>query len=199
MVPGASSVSGNRLLAGGLPGIAINPAVGLPSPAGAEPYDLPAAAGVAAEIWNNEIRDHDRIPTGVGIRIDAIGVFAPDVHGTIRASIHDNLLVNNRFALIFHGGFPNPDTQLRGDVDVTLRGNVMKQSCQANLLVGFSRHKTILGLDDPGDACLRWHVSRRSLAVLPHRQRQHHHGVHRQDQQWLENVPQPGPLEQDPP
>jgi hypothetical protein len=45
-------------------------------------------------------------------------------------------------------GFPVPDTELKTDIDVTLGGNVMQQSCQANLLVAFTRHTTALGLTD---------------------------------------------------
>ncbi len=103
---------------------------------------------MSAELRNNEVRDHLRIPTGVGIRTEAIGIGAPDVHGITHVGIHDNSLVNNRFALMFHGGFPEPDTKLKGDVDVKLGGNEMRQSCQANLLVALVRHRDVLGLDD---------------------------------------------------
>ena len=41
--------------------------------------------------------------------------------------------------------FPQPDTELRGDVDLTTSGNVVRQSCQADLLVAFARHTTALG------------------------------------------------------
>lgn len=146
--PGVYRATANRLLAGGIPGIVVVPTVGLSVPLGVEPYDLPAASEVSAEIWNNEVRDHLRLPVGVGIRVDAIGLRAPDVHGLSRVAIHDNLLVNNRFAMIFHGAFPVPETQLRGDIDVSLSGNVMRQSCQTNLLVALTRHTTALGLTD---------------------------------------------------
>ena len=81
---------------------------------------------------------------GVGVRVDAIGLQASDVRSTSRVSIHDNLLVNNRFAVVVHAGFPDPDTQLKGDVDLRLGDNVMRQSCQANLLVALSRHATLV-------------------------------------------------------
>ena len=41
------------------------------------------------------MRDHRRIPVGVGIRLDALGVGAPNVHGVVHAVVQDNLLVNN--------------------------------------------------------------------------------------------------------
>ena len=41
---------------------------------------------------------------------------------------------------------PAAGTDRTGDVDITLGGNVIAQSCQLNLLVAFSRHNTALGL-----------------------------------------------------
>ena len=41
-----------------------------------------------------------------------------------------------------------PETELKSDVDVTLGGNVMRRSCQANLLVALTRHTAALGLTD---------------------------------------------------
>jgi len=144
--PGSFRASGNRLLAGGIPGIVVSSPVGLPVPSGVEPLDLPATAETWADIRNNEVRDHQRVPVGTGIRVDAIGVGAPDVHGTIHAVIQDNALVNNRFALIVHGAFPVANTDRIGNVDVTFGGNVLQQSCQTNLLVSLSRHTNALGL-----------------------------------------------------
>lgn len=146
--PGVYRATANRLMAGGIPGITVVPTVGLAVPLGVEPYDLPAVSEVSAEISNNEVRDHLRLPVGVGIRVEAIGNGAPNVHGVSHVAIHDNLLANNRFAMIFHGSFPVPDTQLRGDIDVSLSGNVMRQSCQTDLLVALTRHTTALGLTD---------------------------------------------------
>ena len=144
--PGKYRVTGNRLLAGGIPGIAVSAVVGLPVPAGIEPLDLPVTAETWAEVRNNDVRDHRRLPVGVGIRVDAIGVGAPNVHNTIHARIRDNLLVNNRFGLIVHAAFPVAGTDRTGNVDVTLGGNHIEQSCQAKLLVSLSRHTTALGL-----------------------------------------------------
>jgi hypothetical protein len=146
--PGVYHVTGNRLLAGGIPGILTVPVVGLPVPSAVEPFDLPAASEVSAEVRNNEVRDHLRVPVGVGVRVGAIGLGAPNVHGSAHVTIRDNLLVNNNFALIIEAAFPVLGTDRKGDIDVTLGGNVMQQSCQTNLLVSLSRHTTGLGLTD---------------------------------------------------
>ena len=144
--PGTFNASGNRLLAGGIPGFSVSPTVGLAVPPGVEPYVLPATAEVWVDLRNNEVRDHERIHVGVGIRMDAVGVGAPNVHGSIHAVVQDNLLVNNRFGMIVHGAFPAAGTDRRGDVDMRLGGNVFQATCQANLYVAFSRHTFGLGL-----------------------------------------------------
>lgn len=144
--PGRYRAEGNRLLAGGIPGIGASPTVAIPTPPEVEPYVLPASAEVWAEIRNNEVRDHTRTPVGVGIRMDAVGIGAPNVHGTIHAIVHDNLLVNDRFGMIVHGAFPVANTDRRGDVDLTLGGNVFEGTCQAKLYVAFSRHTFGLGM-----------------------------------------------------
>jgi len=146
--PGTYLASGNWLGAGGIPGFLTVPAIGTPVPDGVEPTVLPKASTVTAEIVNNEVRDHLRVPVGVGIRFGGLGILAPDVHGTIHGVVRDNLLVNNNFAMIFEAAFPTPDTELRADMDIALSGNVMQQSCQANLLVALTRHTTALGLTD---------------------------------------------------
>ncbi len=146
--PGVYRATGNRLLAGGIPGFLTTPAVDLPIPNVVEPYDLPVASEVSGEITNNEVRDHLRLPVGVGIRVGAIGPGAPDVRGSSHFTIRDNLLVNNRFAMIIEAAFPVPETELKSDIDVTLGGNVMRQSCQNNLLVALTRHTAALGLTD---------------------------------------------------
>lgn len=146
--PGNYRASGNYLLAGGIPGIGAIPVVGLAVPPGVEPYVLPATSETWVEIRNNEVHDHQRTPVGVGIRMDAVGLNASNVHGTIHAVVQDNLLVNNRFGMIVHAAFPVANTDRRGDVDLTLGGNVFQGSCQTNLLVSFARHTTGLGLDN---------------------------------------------------
>ena len=144
--PGTYSARGNRLLAGGLPGLVVAPVVQLPVPPGVAPYVLPASANVIAELVNNEVRDHLRKPVGVGIRIQAVGVNAPNVAGTAHVDVRDNLLANNTFGMMLDGGFPLVNTLRRGDISVTMAGNRIEDSCQADLLVSFSRHTTGLGL-----------------------------------------------------
>ncbi len=122
------------------------PAVVLPVPRGVEPDFLPATIDVSGDIANNEVRDHLRAPVGSGIRVGALGLFAWDVPSTSHYTIHDNLLVNNRFAMTVDAAFPMTGALLKGDMDVSFSGNVMQQSCQTNLLVAFTRHTTALGL-----------------------------------------------------
>jgi hypothetical protein len=144
--PGTFKVTGNRLLAGALEGILTTPAIDATFAPGVEPSRSAATAVLSAEITNNEVRDHRRLPSGAGIRIGAVGLGTPDVHGTSHVTIRDNLLVNDTFAMMVEGSFPGEKS--RGDIDVTLGGNVFRQSCQADLLVGFARHTTALGLQD---------------------------------------------------
>jgi hypothetical protein len=144
--PGNYRGEGNRLLAGGIPGITVDGPVGLGVPSGIEPFVLPATAETFADLENNYISDHNRTPVGVGIRLDALGVGGPNVQSAVHALIRDNRLVNNRFGIIIHAAFPVAGTALRGDIDATLGGNVIEQSCEAKLLVSFSRHTTALGL-----------------------------------------------------
>lgn len=146
--PGNYLASGNRLGAGGIPGFLTVPAIGTPVPDRVEPTVLPIASTVTAEISNNEVRDHRRVPVGVGIRFGGLGIGAEDVHGTVHGVVRDNLLVNNNFAMIFEAAFPTPGGELRADMDIAIRGNVMQQSCQANLLVALTRHTRALGLTD---------------------------------------------------
>lgn len=146
--PGNYHAYGNRLLAGGIPGITVDGVVSLPVPVGVEPFELPAQADVVADIENNEVRDHLRLPVGVGIRVDALGVGGPNVHNHVYATIHGNRLVNNRFGIIVHAAFPVAGTDRTSNADVSLGGNVFEQTCQARLLVSLSRHTTALGLSN---------------------------------------------------
>jgi hypothetical protein len=146
--PGSYRATGNVLLAGGIPGFLLVSAIGTPPPTGIEPTVLPFASTVYGEITNNEVQDHRRLPVGAGIRVGALGVGASEVHGTVHAVIRNNELVNNTFAMLIEAAFPAPDTDLRGDVDVTLGGNTMRESCQNDLLVALTRHTTALGLTD---------------------------------------------------
>ena len=146
--PGRYHAEGNRLLAGGIPGILIVPAILLPVPAGIEQYELPASSEVAAIVVNNEVRNHQRVPVGTGLRVGAVGVGAPNVAGKARVEARDNLIANNRFAMLVEAAFPVANTLRRGDIEVRLSGNEFLSSCQAPLLVSFSRHTTALGLSN---------------------------------------------------
>jgi hypothetical protein len=146
--PGSYRAEGNRLLAGGIPGILIVPTTLLPVPSGVEQYTLPATALVTASVVNNEVQDHLRKPVGVGVRVGAVGVGAPNVAGDAHVEIRNNTLRHNTFALIVEAAFPVANTALRGDINVTLGNNVLEQSCQASLLVSLSRHTTGLGLSN---------------------------------------------------
>jgi hypothetical protein len=146
--PGSYRAEGNRLLAGGIPGILIVPATLLPVPPGTEQFILPSTSLVTAIVVNNEVRDHLRVPVGVGVRVATVGIGAPNVAGEARVEVRNNTLVNNRFAVIVEAGFPVAGTTLRGDVALTLANNVLTQSCQADLLVSLSRHTTGLGLSN---------------------------------------------------
>jgi hypothetical protein len=142
--PGVYRVTGNRILEGATHGIITTPATGLGGSV------TSSAAEIFADIINNEIRDHRQLPAAAGVRIGAVGLGAPDVRGSSHVTIRDNLLVNNNFAVEFEAAFPVPETKLRGDIDATTSGNVVRRSCQANLLVSLTRHVTALGVgDDP--------------------------------------------------
>jgi hypothetical protein len=146
--PGTYEASGNRLLAGGIPGFLLTPATLILVPDVMEQYVLPTTAEMTATVVNNEVRDHLRKPVGVGVRVGAVGVGAPDVAGLTHAIVRDNTLLNNNFALIVEAAFPLSNTGLRGDIDLTLSGNTMAQSCQRDFLISFSRHQTGLGLQN---------------------------------------------------
>ena len=144
--PGSYHAEANTLLAGGIPGILIVPAVGLPIPSELPPYVPPATSTVTAEVVNNEVRDHLRRPVGVGLRVGAIGVLAPNVIGTSIVTARKNILTNNTFGVIVEAAFPVNNTARRGDVRLMLDRNVITESCQNSMLVSLSRHTTGLGL-----------------------------------------------------
>lgn len=143
--PGHFTVSGNRLLAGGIPGILTAPAIQVPVPPGVEQYDLPATALLTADVVNNEVRDHQRVPAGVGIRVTTVARGGPNVAGMSRVRVQGNRLVNNRFGLFLEAAFPVNGSLLLGDAELVLGGNTFQSSCQADLLVTFTRHVTTFG------------------------------------------------------
>lgn len=148
--PGTYTARDNRVLGrGGIPGITIIPAVLLPVPTVIEQFTLPSSAVVIATISNNEVSGHLAKPVGVGVRIEAVGVGAPEVAGTAKVSITGNTLTGNTFGIIAHGGFPVTGTLRRGDIELTTSGNTITQSCQRDVLVTLSRHQAGLGLASP--------------------------------------------------
>jgi len=144
--PGTFVVSGNRIAKGGIDGIVVGSVVVLPVPTGVEQYTLPATASVNATIVNNDIRDHLRQPVGVAVRATAIGLAGPNVVQSTTLDVRNNEFVNNTFALLYEAGFPVANTTLKGDLTVTMGNNVIQRSCQADLLVSFTRHATTLGV-----------------------------------------------------
>jgi len=144
--PGEYIARDNRLVGpGGIPGIVAVPATLIPVPSMVEQWTLPAAATVTATISNNEIRNHLARPVGVGIRLGAMGIGASAVVSTTNATIKGNTLANNTFGILVEAAFPGGS--LRGDIDATITGNTISQSCQNNLYVSFTRHTTGLGLN----------------------------------------------------
>ena len=146
--PGAYRATNNRLLAGGISGFLIGPVTLLPVPEMVEQYVLPTTAQVSASVLDNEVRNHLRKPVGVGVRVTAIGLNAPDVVGSVIAPVFYNTLAYNNFAIIVEAGFPVANTTLKGDIDLTLEDNAIAYSCQQTMLVSFSRHITGLGLQN---------------------------------------------------
>ncbi|MFN2602153.1 MAG: right-handed parallel beta-helix repeat-containing protein [Gemmatimonadaceae bacterium] len=161
--PGTYTATGNRILGGGIDGILVQPVVFFPAPPNVEPYALPSSAAVAATIVNNEVRDHLQKPAGVGVRLATIGFGAPNVPTSAKLDVRDNNLVNNTFGLHVEAGFPLANTTLRGDADVSLKGNSITQSCQRDLLVVFTRHSTALGAGQPTRPYVRNSVYKISL------------------------------------
>ena len=145
--PGDYVVRDNKQVGpGGIPAILIFPAQLGTVPPSVEPNVLPGTAVVTATVVNNEIHNYQATPVGVAVRVGAIGVGAPDVAGTSRVVLEDNDLSHNRFAVIAEAGFPIAGTLLRGDIELTLKGNILNESCEASVLVALSRHTTALGV-----------------------------------------------------
>lgn len=148
--PGAYIASANRILGpGGIPGITVTPPVLLPVLEAVEQYTLPPTALTTATLLNNEVVGHVSKPVGVGLRVEGIGVGAPDVAGTTEVTMTGNNLVGNTWGIIAHAAFPVAGTKLRGDISLTTSGNTISRSCQNDLLVTLTRHVTALGIAQP--------------------------------------------------
>ena len=146
--PGDFIARDNRILGrGGVPGITTSPAVRLPVPESIEQFTLPATALITAAMTNNEVKGHLAKPTGVGLRVEALGTGASSVVSTSKVTMTGNNLVGNTFGIIVHAAFPVAGTPLRGDVELTTSGNTISQSCQADFYVAFKRHVNGFGLN----------------------------------------------------
>ena len=145
--PGDYTARYNRLNGpGGIPGIVAVPATLIGVPKMVEQYTLPASATVTSLIQNNEVRAHLAKPVGVGVRLGAVGIGAPNVVGTNKANVIGNILTGNTFGILVEAAFPVASGSLRGDIELSTEGNVISESCQNDLYVSFSRHTTGLGL-----------------------------------------------------
>jgi hypothetical protein len=144
--PGTYTARDNRIVVGGIPGMFVLPYSQVPVPPQVEPHPLPAASVVTASIINNEVRNHQRKPVGVALRVGAIGVDASAVAGTSNVTFTDNELVNNTFGIIIEAAFVRPATLRRGDITLSTSGNTITGSCQADLLVTLTNSQTGLGI-----------------------------------------------------
>jgi hypothetical protein len=138
--PGDYSVIANRQvgLSTGRLGVLIFPTIFTAVPPNVEQLVLPAAAVVTATVTNNELRNHQEVPFGIGVRVAAIGPGAPDVAGMASVVAEGNDLSDNRWGFVVEGGFVVANTTQRGSVNVTLKGNTLARSCQAGLLVALN-------------------------------------------------------------
>ena len=126
--------------------VLVFPAIVAAIPPGVEPFTPPAEALVTASVRNNDFRDHQEVPFGIGVRVAAIGPGAPNVAGTASVAVTGNDLSNNRFAVVAEAGFPVANTQLRGNIQLSLIDNILDGSCEAPLLVAFNSQSAAVGL-----------------------------------------------------
>jgi hypothetical protein len=144
--PGDFIVKDNRLDGpGGTPGILSTPVTILPVPPMVEQQVLPAFSLITSLITNNEVRNHQSVPAGVGIRIGAMGIGGP-INGMSKATVTKNNLVRNRWGLFVEAAFPAGT--LKGDVELTTSGNTFSLSCQNDFYVAFTRHVVGLGIQN---------------------------------------------------
>jgi hypothetical protein len=145
--PGVYDVISNRQtgLANRL-GVLVFPTILAAVPPGVEQLELGSTALVTVTVRNNDLRDHQEVPFGMGLRVAGIGPGAPNVVGSAHVVAESNDLSNNRFAIVVETGFPVASTALRGDVELTLLGNTMNASCAAPLLLSLNPQPTAVGL-----------------------------------------------------
>lgn len=150
---GNYTVTANRIVGGGEDAIFVNGMVLLDTP-DIEPYDPPELATTFADIGNNDVRNYQNPPVAAGIRLGSYGPNGSSVMTSIHAHIHDNLVVNNTFGMIFEAGFPDPSGPRKGDMDIELGNDEFSGNCQANVYLAFARHITGL-IPDGGPYLLR--------------------------------------------
>ena len=143
--PGDFRIAGNRILGSGLDAIFITPISDLRVPPSLRPRTFPVASAVTATVTNNDIRGFQAAPSGVALRLGALGVRTAQVIGSVRVRATDNQFIGNTFGVVVEGAFPVAGMGNRGDVSLKLRRNVI-QSCQSDLLVAFTRYSTALGV-----------------------------------------------------
>jgi hypothetical protein len=145
--PGTFDVSSNRLMGpGGIPGILIFPVSILPVPPMVMQQALPESSVVTADVYNNEIRNHQQQPSGAGLRVGALGVLSSNVVSSARVFAGNNTFENNTFGVMVEAAFPVLNTVLKGDIELTLEDNTIIGNCQADVYVAFARNSTGLGL-----------------------------------------------------
>lgn len=145
--PGDYQVTSNRQV--GLTGrlaVLVFPTIFTAVPPNVEQLTLAATSLVTATVSNNEFRDHQEVPFGIGVRVAAIGPGAPDVVGTAQVVVQDNDLSSNRFGVVAEAGFVVANTARRGSIDLTLKGNTITGSCEVGLLVAFNSQSAAVGI-----------------------------------------------------
>ena len=143
--PGDYKVVANRQVgATGRLAVLFFPAIFAAVPPNVEQLTLPASALVTGEVTNNEFRNHQEVPFGIGVRVAAVGPGAPDVAGMARVLVQDNDLTDNRFGIVAEAGFLVANTGQRGSIDLTLKGNLLGGSCQTGLLVALNSQATAI-------------------------------------------------------
>ena len=110
---------------------------------------LPQSSLTTATFTNNEVRNHQQKPSGVGLRIGAVGLQGSNVISSTRVVARGNTFANNTFGVMVEAAFPVLGTALKGDVDLTLQGNTITGNCQNGLYVAFTRNSTGLGAISP--------------------------------------------------
>jgi hypothetical protein len=168
--PASVVVQRNRLLANNngavLPGatgtagaIPAHPALALAAPAFDGIYD-----SLFVEIANNDLSENvGAANQGFGLRFFVVGPSAVPasvtpcatpadfVSGSIVASVHDNRLVHNRFAVMIDGGFPyranlgvTDCRRFGGTYDLSFARNTIATSVSTNALITLTRNTSAL-------------------------------------------------------